>query len=293
MPKFTGTYTAIITPFTADNAIDWAAFEQLVEAQIAGGVEGIVFVGTTGESPTLTHAEHKEIIAWATKTVAGRVQVIVGTGSNSTAESIAFATVAAEAGTDAQLVVNPYYNKPRQEGLYQHFTAIADATDVPVILYNIAGRTGVNIETDTLLRLVSHKNIVGVKEASGDICQMMDVLDRVPDDFAVLVGDDGLILPFIAAGGHGVVSVISNALPRETSDLVRQLLTGDIVGARTAFYALRPLMQACFAETNPIPIKELMAQQGCCQPSLRLPLTRASEATQTLLKKSWDARASS
>ena len=282
---FRGTYTAIITPFTGENTIDWPTFEKLVNQQIEGGVEGIVFVGTTGESPTLSHQEHEEILRWSVKVVAGRCKVIHGTGSNNTRESIEFAKVAADSGADGHLVINPYYNRPTAEGLYRHFKTIADAVDLPVIIYNIKGRTAVNLETSTLLKLADHKNIVGVKEASGDISQMMDVIRRTKDDFCVLVGDDALTLPFMACGGDGVVSVVSNCLPHTTSAMVRLCLSGQWEEARNEFYNILDIMNATMMESNPIPIKAIMAELGYCHTHIRLPMTEPSVQTMLHLGK--------
>ena len=282
---FRGTYTAIITPFTTANQIDWSAFERLIEQQIAAGITGLVFVGTTGESPTLTHDEHREILRWSVRTVNGRCQVIHGTGSNNTRESIELATVADEAGADAHLVINPYYNKPTQEGLFRHFTAVADATDLPVIMYNIKSRTATNLETDTLLRLAKHRNIVGVKEASGDMAQIMDVIRRTPDDFAVLSGDDALTLPLMACGGHGVISVVSNCLPRTMTTFTHHCLAGRWDEARAAFYALLDIMHLTMVETNPIPIKFIMHALGFCTSTVRLPLCEPRPATIEALQK--------
>ncbi len=275
--RFKGTYTAVVTPFTKENKIDWEAMERIVEKQLAAGVEGIVFLGTTGESPTLCADEYREVLQRSVRMVNGRCQVIHGTGSNNTQHAIEQAKIAEKAGADAQLVVNPYYNKPTQEGLYAHFTAIADATDVPVIVYNILGRTGVNIETPTLLRMAEHENIVAVKEASGDMEQMMEVIRSVPQNFSVMIGDDALALPFMAAGGDGVVSVIANCIPKTMSEFVRTCMKGDYKKARTQFYAMLDLMKVSFIESNPIPVKEIMGLLGLCQPAMRLPLTGASE----------------
>lgn len=285
---FRGTYTAIITPFTASNAIDWEAFERLVDQQIESGVEGIVFVGTTGESPTLSYQEHQEILRWSVKAVNGRCQVIHGTGSNNTRESIELAEVAADAGADGHLVINPYYNKPTQEGLYRHFKAIADAIDLPIIIYNIKARTAVNLETDTLLRLAAHKNIAGVKEASGDLSQMMDVIRKMPDHFSVLIGDDALTLPFMACGGDGLISVVSNCAPRATSDFVRLCLNNQWEDARKSFFALLDLMRDTMVETNPIPIKYMMHRLGYCSPHIRLPLCEPSEHAMLIIQKALD-----
>lgn len=277
--SFCGTYTALITPFTEANQVDWPAFEHLIDHQVAAGVTGLVFVGTTGESPTLSHQEHREILRRSVTLVDGRCQVIHGTGSNNTRESIELATVAAEAGADAHLVINPYYNKPTQEGLYRHFKAVADAAELPVIMYNIQGRTAVNLETATLLRLAQHRNIVGVKEASGNLAQIMDVIRHTPDDFVVLSGDDALTLPLMACGGHGLISVISNALPRATVALVKHCRAGRWDEARSGFYQLLDLMQLSMIETNPIPIKYLMHQLGYCTKEVRLPLCEPHSTT--------------
>ena len=282
---FRGTYTAIITPFTPANQVDWPAFEQLIEQQISAGITGLVFVGTTGESPTLTHDEHREILRWSVRAVNGRCQVIHGTGSNNTRESIELATVADEAGADGHLVINPYYNKPTQEGLFRHFTSVADATNLPVIVYNIKSRTATNLETDTLLRLAQHRNIVGVKEASGDMQQIMDVIRRTPDDFSVLSGDDALTLPLMACGGDGVISVVSNCLPRTTTTFVNRCLEGQWDEARTAFYSLLDSMHLTMIETNPIPIKFIMHELGFCTSTVRLPLCEPSAASADALRK--------
>ena len=219
---FTGVYTAIVTPFNEDGSVDWKGFEELIERQITGGVAGIVPCGTTGESPTLSHKEHGEVIEKTVQVVGGRCQVVAGTGSNSTQEAIALTAHAQEVGADGSLQVNPYYNKPTQEGLFQHFTKIAEAVDIPIMLYNIKGRTGVNVETDTLLRILDlAPNIVSVKEASGDIQQIKDVVSKTDDSFSVLSGDDNITYNLIEAGGDGVVSVASNVYPEEIVELVQ------------------------------------------------------------------------
>jgi len=282
--QFQGTYTAIVTPFTKDNKIDWPVFEQLVERQIAGGVEGIVFVGTTGESPTISQSEHIQIMNWAVNLVNGRKKVIIGTGSNNTQHNIELAKEAEKAGADAQLCVNPYYNKPTQEGLYLHFKAIADSTSLPVIVYNIKSRTGVNVETPTLIRLAQHPTIVAVKEASGDLPQMMDVIRKVPAHFSVLIGDDGLSLPFMAAGGDGLISVISNVIPKTISGYIRACLNSDFNTARKMFFDSLDVMNAAFIESSPIPVKEMLGIMNLCNPELRLPLSRASENSLIFLK---------
>ena len=274
-----GTYTAIITPFTDDNRIDWETFEKIIDQQIEGRVEGLVFVGTTGESPTLTFEEHHEILRRSVLMVNGRCQVIHGTGSNNTQESVVLTKASAEAGADAHLVINPYYNRPTQEGLYRHFTTVVEATDRPVIIYNIQGRTAVNLETSTLLRLAQHPNIRGVKEASGNMAQIIDVIRQVPDDFCVLSGDDALTLPFMACGGDGLISVVSNAMPRATSDFVRLCLNEEWPAARAAFYALLGLMRITMIESNPIPIKVIMHHLGYGTGRVRLPLCEPTKAS--------------
>lgn len=286
MPKlFRGTYTALITPFTPSNTIDWDAFERIVEHQIASGITGLVMVGTTGESPTLTHDEHQEILRWSVQVVNKRCQVIHGTGSNNTRETIELAEVAADAGADGQLVINPYYNKPTQEGLYRHFTAIAHATNLPIIIYNIKGRTAVNLETDTLLRLLEHKTIVGVKEASGDMAQIMDVIRKTSGDFCVLSGDDAFTLPILACGGDGVISVVSNCIPGAFRRCVQSCLDGHIEAGRQQFYDLMELMRITMLETNPIPIKTIMHQLGFCSSHLRLPLCEPLESSMDAIQQ--------
>lgn len=274
--KFRGLYTALITPFDAKGNIDWLAYEKIVETQISAGVDGLLFLGTTGESPTITKEETLEIFKFGKEKVRGRCKVIVGTGTNDTAKCIKRAEMAASIGADAHLVVNPYYNKPSQEGLYRHFTTIANATDTPVIVYNIKARTGVNIETQTLLRMAENPKIVGVKEASADIDQMMDVIRKVNPDFSVLVGDDTLALPFMAAGGDGLFSVISNCIPRTMTEFIHKCLNNNFIEARKDFYNLIDLMKLAFIDTNPIPIKEMMTGLGYCQAEYRLPLCRAN-----------------
>lgn len=282
---FSGAYTALITPFNEDGSVDFDAFRDLIENQIAQGISGILPVGTTGESPTLTHKENLKVVEEAIKIAAGRVPVIAGTGSNSTSEAIEMTKIAKEMGADASLQVVPYYNKPTQEGIYQHFTAIADECDLPIIVYNIKGRSGVNVETDTLMRLAEHKNIVGVKEASGDLAQMMDVINRKPKDFCVLVGDDNIIFPFVALGGDGVISVISNILPGKVEKLIDLTKKGKIEEARELHYELLPLCKGMFIETSPIPVKCALSMLGKCKEIYRLPLCKGKESTREEVKK--------
>lgn len=280
---YQGLFTALITPFQADGDVDWPALDRLLDIQISHGI-GIVIHGTTGESPTLTHGEKLDIAHRAIARAKGKVPVIMGVGSNNTAESVALAKEAATAKADGVMAVTPYYNKPSQEGLYRHFCAIAEATALPLLLYNIKGRSAVNIEVSTILRLAHHPNIMGVKEASADLDQFMRILAEAPADFAVLSGDDSWALPVIALGGKGLVSVIANLRPAETKAIVDAALQGNIKTAQAAHRALYPLMQAMFMETNPVPLKTAMAAEGMITESFRLPMcSMTAEAKQKLL----------
>jgi 4-hydroxy-tetrahydrodipicolinate synthase len=270
---FRGTYTAIVTPFDEKERVDFDALEKLIEIQAKSGVNGIVVCGTTGESPTLTPYEHSDVIRLVIDKTKKRGKVIAGTGSNCTREAIELSKNAEKDEADALLLVNPYYNKPTQEGLYRHFKAIADSVELPIILYNIKGRTGVNLETPTLLRLAKEcKNIVGVKEASGDINQIRDVIAKKPQNFSVLSGDDNMTLELIRSGGDGVISVASNLIPEKICELTNACLKGDFVKAEDINKDLDPIFRACFIETNPIPIKAMMAMRGFCKEVYRLPL---------------------
>ncbi|ARA93420.1 4-hydroxy-tetrahydrodipicolinate synthase [Rhodothermaceae bacterium RA] len=279
-PLFTGTAPALVTPFTADGTLDEAAFRRLIDYQIEGGVEALVVLGTTGENPTITFDERVRLVETAVAHTAGRVPVIVGTGSNATAESVTFARQATAAGADGQLVVGPYYNKPSQEGFRAHVAAIADATDLPIILYNVPGRTSFNLQADTVLRLAEEvPSVVGIKEASGNLAQISDILRHRPAHLAVYAGDDEWTLPLVLLGGDGVISVISNALPHRFSTLVRTALAGDVAEARRLHMDLLPAMRACFFDTNPIPIKAVLAEMGLIEPTLRLPLVPMPDTT--------------
>ena len=270
---FKGVLTAIITPFKEDESIDEEAFKRLIDFNIKNGVSGIVPCGTTGESPTLDHQEHDKVIELTVKYVNKRVPVVAGTGSNSTKEAIRLTQHAEKAGADAVLVVNPYYNKPTQEGLYRHFKAVADSVKIPMIIYNIKGRTGVNVETPTLIRLANGcKNILGVKEASGDINQMKSVIAQRPEGFSVLSGDDNITLELIKAGGDGVISVASNIVPEKMSAMVKSALEGDFETAEKLDKELAPLFEAEFIETNPIPMKYMLYLKGMCNEVYRLPM---------------------
>jgi 4-hydroxy-tetrahydrodipicolinate synthase len=281
---FQGSIVALVTPFR-NGRIDEAKLRELVEFHVKHGTDGIVPCGTTGESPTLTHDEHKRVVEIVVEVAAGRLPVIAGTGSNCTAEAIDLTKHAEHARASAALVVNPYYNKPTQEGLYRHFRAVAESVAIPIVVYNIQSRTAVNIETDTMVRLVRDcRNIVGVKEASGSLDQMSQVVTACGPDFAVLSGDDNLTLPLMAVGGCGVISVVANLVPRETSDMVHAALDGDFKRARELHQKLFPLFRAAFMETNPIPIKEAMAMAGMLEPEFRLPMCRMSDANRDRLR---------
>ena len=269
---FTGTGTALVTPFRADGSLDEAAIRSLVKRQIDAGINFLVPCGTTGESPTLTHAEHLRVVELTLEVAKGKVPVLAGAGGYNTAEVIALASELQQLGADGILSVTPYYNKPTQEGLFQHFKAIASAVNLPIILYSVQGRTGVNIEPATVLRLSQISNIVGVKEASGNISQMGAILNLVPKDFLVLSGDDSLTLPLIALGGRGLISVASNEIPAEMTRLVQSALAGDFVEARRLHFQYLSLMDINFVESNPIPVKAALAEMGLLQPVWRLPL---------------------
>lgn len=269
---FKGVFTALVTPFLEDGTIDRETLKHLVDLQIEGGVQGLVPMGTTGESPTLSHEEHIEVIRLVIEHTKKRVPVIAGTGSNSTWEAVELSKKAKQMGAGATLQVCPYYNKPTQEGLYRHFTKIAEEIDLPVIVYNIPGRTGVNIENGTMLRLAQHKNINAVKDATGNLPQMMDLLRQKPDSFTVLSGDDNMTFPLIALGGTGVISVASNLIPNDMAEFVQAALDGKMEMAREAHNRLLPLFKGIFIETNPIPIKTALALKGILKEVFRLPL---------------------
>jgi 4-hydroxy-tetrahydrodipicolinate synthase len=282
---FQGSLVAMVTPFR-DGQVDEAKLRELVEFHVTHGTDDLVPCGTTGESPTLSHAEHKRVIEVVIEAAAGRIPVVAGTGSNSTAEAIDMTVHAARAGADAALLVSPYYNKPTQEGLYRHFRAIAEAApDLPMIPYNIQGRTAINVETETMARLAQIPNIVGVKEASGSLDQMTSVILACGPDFTVLSGDDSLTLPLMAVGGRGVISVVANFLPREVAEMTHAALEGDWKRARDLHWKLFPICRGVFIETNPIPVKEAMAMLGLIRPEWRLPMCPMSDANREKLRK--------
>lgn len=280
---FEGVFTALVTPFREDGSVDELALRQLVDFQVKDGIDGLVPVGTTGESPTLGLEETQTVIRIVIEQAAGKVPVIAGTGSNSTDKAIHLTAKAKELGADASLQVAPYYNKPTAEGFYRHFTAIADAVDLPMVVYNIPGRTGKNIENSTMLKLARHKNIVAVKEASGDISQMMNLIAQKPESFTVLSGDDNLAFPLIALGGKGVISVASNLIPGQMKEFIHAALNGKWDKARDLHYRLLPFFKAIFIETNPIPIKAAMAMKGMMKEVYRLPMCPMGEENRKTL----------
>lgn len=284
---FRGVHTALITPFTSTGAVDIGSFKRLVEYQIAAGIDGLVPCGTTGESSTLTHDEHDRVIALTVEYAAGRVPVIAGTGSNATVEAIWLSQHAEQSGVDAVLLVTPYYVKPTQKGLYLHFKAVAESVSIPCILYNIQSRSGVNLENETLLRLMDEfPNIVGVKEASGNLEQIENLVGQCREQFVVLCGDDNMTVNMIEAGGNGVVSVAANLIPRQMKEMVHNALDGNLKRAREIEDQLMPFFKACFVETNPIPIKTALAMKKWCQETFRLPMcSLACEEHYTVIRE--------
>jgi len=269
---FTGTGTALVTPFQADGSLDERAMRRLVGRQIEAGIDFLVPCGTTGESPTLTREEHLRAVRITVEAAKGKVPVLAGAGGYNTSEVIALARDLAALGADGILSVTPYYNKPTQEGLFQHYRAIAEAVSLPVILYSVQGRTGVNIEPATVKRLAEIENVIGIKEASGNVSQMAAILNAVPDDFIVLSGDDAITLPVVSLGGRGVISVVSNEIPAEMSQLTRLALQGDFAGARAIHRRFHSLMEINFVESNPGPVKAALAEMGLLEAVWRLPL---------------------
>lgn len=261
MNPFRGAFVAIVTPFV-DGQLDEQGLKNLIEYQIAGGTHGIVPCGTTGESATLSHAEHHRVVELTIETVAGRVPVLAGSGSNSTSETIELTRHAKEAGADGALVITPYYNKPSQEGLYQHFKSVAEAVDIPIVLYNVPSRTSIDITAETVARCAQVDNIVGIKEATADMNRACDVIGRCPADFAVMSGDDFTSMSLVLLGGTGVISVTANVSPKGMSDLMNAALAGDVAKARAVQYDLFPLMGAMFYDTNPVPAKKALELMG-------------------------------
>ncbi len=286
---FSGLYTALVTPFTISGEVDWNAFERMVNHQIDGEVDGIVLLGTTGESSTLSPEEHLDALRKGIEIVDGRTQVIAGTGSNATSEAIRYSIEAQEAGADGLLQVVPYYNKPTQKGLIEHFTAVADSVDIPILLYNIPGRCGINMTADTQLELAQHQNIQGVKECAGDAEQLQRLILESPDDFSVLAGDDDQVMEYVLRGGNGVVSVISNILPKEVRSLLESCQNNEYDRASEIQDQLSPLFQGMLQlESNPQPIKTLMAMEGWCEEVFRSPMTTMEGINRVKLRELWD-----
>jgi 4-hydroxy-tetrahydrodipicolinate synthase len=281
-----GCGTALVTPFQSDGSVDEAAVRSLVAWQVESKIDFLVPCGTTGETPTLTKNEWLRVVEITIEVAAGRVPIVAGATSNSTAEAVEKArTIAAIKGVDAILTASPYYNKPTQEGQYQHFKAIAEAVDKPLVLYNVPGRTGANIEPGTASRLAEIGNIVAIKEASGNISQMADLLNAVPESFLVFSGDDAVTLPLIALGGVGIISVVSNQIPREMAEMTRAALANDWTTARKLHRKYLPLMQANFIESNPMPVKAVLAMMGRIGENYRLPMVRVKAETRAKLEK--------
>jgi 4-hydroxy-tetrahydrodipicolinate synthase len=284
MTRLQGCGTALVTPFTADGALDLASLRALVDWQIAEGIDFLVACGSTGEAQTLEDGERERVVAAVVEVAAGRVPVMAGATSNDTGRAVDETRRMCRIGVDYVLSATPYYNRPSQEGLYRHFMAVAEAATRPVCLYNVPGRTAVNLHPETALRLAEHPNVIGIKEASGDLNQIMEILGRRSQGFTVLSGDDWLTLPIIFAGGDGLISVVSNEVPAAMTALVHLLLSGNVENARTWHYRLMPLMDANFLETNPAPVKAALHLMGRIQDVLRLPLLSVSETTRAALR---------
>ena len=283
--NFIGTGVAVVTPFDRDGSFDEKALEKILNNMIFGGIEYVVMMGTTGESVTLSKDEKKQIVDFAKETIDGRVPMVLGIGGNNTLEIIEQIKHTYFEGVAAILSVSPYYNKPSQEGIYQHYITIADAAPVPVILYNVPGRTGSNISAETTLRLAVHPNIIGTKEASGNVEQCMRIIKDKPEDFLVISGDDALTLPFLSMGMDGVISVLANALPKEFSDMTRAGLRGDYDTAREIHYKLFNIIQLIYAEGSPSGIKALLEMKGLCRNVVRLPLYKISDMLYKKIKE--------
>ncbi len=281
---FQGCFTALVTPFK-EGKVDEDALKRLLEIQIEAGVAGVVPCGTTGESATLSYEEHNRVIELTKELTEGKIKVIAGTGSNSTAETIMLTRHAEEVGADAALLITPYYNKPTQKGLLEHYGKIAEHTSIPLILYNVPSRTGVNMLPETVARLSEFENIVGIKEASGDLDQVSQIIELTGEDFTVLSGDDSLTLPMLAIGGRGVISVTSNILPGEVSLLCKHFFNGNLEEARKLHQRLQPLNRIMFIETNPIPVKTALSMMGLIEEELRLPLTTITDANRIKLEE--------
>jgi 4-hydroxy-tetrahydrodipicolinate synthase len=282
---FEGSFVALVTPFKDDESLDEAKLKELIELQIDGGTHGIVPCGTTGESPSLTEEEHDRVIELTVETVNGRVPIIAGTGSNSTMRTLRATEHAKAAGADAALIVTPYYNKPNQQGLYAHYMKIADSVDIPIVIYNVPGRCGTDILSETVARLAEHPNIVGLKEATGELKRASEVVSMCPDDFVVLSGDDINTLPILSVGGKGVISVVANVDPTDIAETCNAFKVGNIELARKLHYKTMQLAVDLFIETNPIPAKTALMLMGKLNGQLRLPLAPLTPANQETLRQ--------
>ena len=285
MAIFRGAGVAIVTPFNEDGSVNFDNYGELIEWQIAEGTDAIISCGTTGEASTMTDEEQIEVISYCVDKVKGRVPVIAGAGSNDTKHGVNLSVEAEKAGADALLQVTPYYNKATQKGLIQHYNAIADSVNIPIILYSVQGRTGVNIKPSTVVELAKHPNITAIKEASGNISQCAEIARLVPEDFSIYSGNDDMITPLLALGGDGVISVLSNIAPRQTHEIVQKFFDGDIAGAISGQLKAKPMIDALFAEVNPIPVKAAMNEMGFDVGDCRLPLTTMSEAALNQLRE--------
>jgi 4-hydroxy-tetrahydrodipicolinate synthase len=290
MSIFQGSGTAIITPFKHDGSMDFDKMGALIDWQVERGTDAIVVVGTTGEASCLYDDEHLETIEYAVERTAGRIPVIAGVGSNQTDHGVKLSEGAQKRGADALLHVTPYYNKTNRNGLIEHFTVIADSVDIPILLYSVQGRTGMNLAPDVVAELAKHPNIVGIKEASGNIAQVAEIARVTPDGFDLYSGNDDMIVPLLSLGGKGVISVVSNIMPKETHDMVMKFLAGDVKGARELQLDMKPLIDALFMEVNPIPVKAALWLMGKCEYNYRLPLRRMEEDNLEKLKKEMSAR---
>lgn len=284
----TGSIVALVTPMTETGDIDWAALERLIDWHIANGTAALGLVGTTGEASTLSHPEHREVIRFGVSHAGGRIPIMAGTGSNSTLEAVELTVAAAEAGADCALLVTPYYNRPTQEGLYEHFKAVAGAINLPIVLYNVPSRTGCDLSSETTLRLSQIENIVGLKDATGDVERGAALIQALPEGFAVYSGDDGTTCDLLEAGAWGCISVTANVAPAQMANMCKLALAGDMAAARVVDDSVRALHDTLFLEPNPIPVKYAMGQMGLIDPMMRLPLTPLSETHQGTLNKAMD-----
>jgi 4-hydroxy-tetrahydrodipicolinate synthase len=285
-PSFAGAHTALITPFQEDGSLDEVALTRLVESQVAAGISGVIPVGTTGESPTLSHEEHAKVIEIIVKAAAKRILVIAGTGSNATTEAVELTQEAEKLGADASLQVAPYYNKPSAEGLYRHFRKVADSVAIPIVLYSIPGRCGIEIPVSVVVRLAADcPNVVAIKEAGGSVERVNQLRATLPESFQILSGDDSLTLPFMASGAVGVISVASNIIPAEVQGLVRSFLKGDMTKAQELHARYYPLFRDLFIEPNPVPIKTALAAKAICGGNVRLPLCEMTDPNRDVLMK--------